>query len=115
MCNARPHTSYTIFLSHSGTIKRGIVGWLHDAFNQAGISYFFDDIALKDGDRAEEIMKAAAMSAKIGIVVLTPCYLTRCWPLLELQVFLSNDSMHVLPIFHTQVPSPPACILLLFL
>ena len=112
MCHARPHTSYDIFLSHSGAVKRGIVGWLQDAFRKAGTSCFFDDIALKDCDRAEEIMKTAAMSAKIGIVVLTPCFLTRPWPLLELQLFLSNDDMHVLPIFHTQVPSPPDCMLL---
>ena len=67
MCRARPHTSYTMFLSHSGTVERGIVGWLQEAFDQAGLSCFFDDKALKDGDRAEDIMKAAAMSAKLAL------------------------------------------------
>ncbi|CAM9502530.1 unnamed protein product [Chrysoparadoxa australica] len=66
---------------------------------------------LEAGGDAPEHMKAAARKAKIGVVMLSPSFVSRKWPLLELEIFMSRldkqegtQPIILLPLFYELTP-----------
>ncbi|CAM9660036.1 unnamed protein product [Chrysoparadoxa australica] len=97
---------YDIFLSHAGPEKWGIVHSLHTSLWDRGVPAFMDQENLEAGGVAAEYMKAAARKAKIGVVMLSPSFVSRKWPLQELEIFMNR--------LRTQEGSQPFILLPLF-
>ncbi|CAM9762095.1 unnamed protein product [Chrysoparadoxa australica] len=102
---------YDVFLSHAGPEKRGIVHSLHTSLWDRGVLAFMDRENLEAGGDAVEYMKAAAKKAKIGLVMLSPSFMSRKWCLLELEIFMSRldkqegtQPIILLPLFYKLTP-----------
>ncbi|CAM9579695.1 unnamed protein product [Chrysoparadoxa australica] len=107
-----PHYDcYDAFLSHAGPEKWGIIHSLHTSLWDKGVLAFMDRENLGAGGDALEYMKAAARKAKIGVVMLSPSFVSRKWPLLELEIFMGRldepegtQPFILLPLFYKLTP-----------
>ena len=95
--------SCDVFISHPGTVKRGIVSWLNQALWTAGVRGFLDDIALELGDDADSLMEIECCTAKIVIFLLTPDFFVRKWTLQELHWALCSGAQ-LYPVFYGITP-----------
>ncbi|CAM9351083.1 unnamed protein product [Chrysoparadoxa australica] len=97
---------FDIFLSHAGPEKWGVVHSLHTSLWDKGRRAFLDRENLEPGKNAPDIMVAAAERASIGVVMLSPSFVSRKWPLRELAIFMSRS--------HKQEGTQPVVLVPLF-
>ena len=81
---------YQVFLSHAGEQKSQYATWIERELTRRGVSVFFDERSLKGGDRPDDVMLNAALTCRIAIVVVSPEYIQKTWPLLELSIFAAR-------------------------
>jgi hypothetical protein len=79
--------SYQVFLSHAGEQKSNYACWVEDSLIRANATVFFDEKSLKGGDDPDSNMLHAALTCQVAIIVLSPEFLQKEWPLLELLIF----------------------------
>ena len=79
--------SYQVFLSHAGEQKSSYACWVEDILVGENATVFFDESSLKGGDDPSNQMIHAALTCQVGVVVLSPEFLQKEWPLLELLIF----------------------------
>lgn len=87
-----PSGKFDVFLSHAGTEKLGPIGDLHAAFSRdyPHIQCFLDCLDLQKGQPNGDDMKLYARTASAAVVYLSPAYLIRKWPFLELCIFFDE-------------------------
>lgn len=90
------------FISHAGEEKRFVHHLLTEIGGEGKVASFFDDdMAL--GTLAEDEMVSQAAGAEQAIVVLSRAFVTKAWPMKELNIFLKND-IDIIPVYYSITP-----------
>ena len=92
-----------MFLCHSGEEKPGIISHIAKAFEQNGWSCFLDVKSMRMGDRPDETIKPAIERAEIVVVLNSPSFIGRWFPMLELSWVangLDASKRTVVPVFY---------------
>lgn len=84
-------------MSHAGEEKT-FVKYLLNAIEGAKVAPFFDD-DMKVGTSAENEMECQAAEADQAIVVLSRHFLTKEWPMKELNIFLEKN-VKIYPLYY---------------
>lgn len=89
------------FVSHAGEDKP-FARSLLKAIERANVAAFFDD-DMKMGTSAGEEMMERARTAAQGVVVLSRRFLTKKWPMKEVNLFVEND-VRIHPLYYKVTP-----------
>ncbi len=91
-----------VFLCHASEDKRAVVSPLVRAFNQAGITYWYDEAEIIWGDSITEKVNQGLRISRYVIVILSPSFVSKNWPERELNAALNIESssgeVRVLPL-----------------
>ena len=95
---------FDVFVCHASPDKEGLVRPLAHALKAGGLEVWFDEFELKIGDSLRRKIDQGIRSARYGIVVLSPSFLTgRPWTEHELDgivnAYIYNRQV-LLPIWH---------------
>lgn len=96
----RPRHRVT-FISHAGEDKE-FVRSLLQAIEEAKVPAFFDD-DMTIGTSSVDEMKSRAAEADHAVVVLSRSFLTKEWPMKELNIFLDNN-IKIYPLYYGITP-----------
>lgn len=95
------HRDKLTFVSHVGEDKK-FVRCLLEAMEEVNVPAFFDDdMAL--GTLSVDEMESRAKEADQAVVVLSRSFLTKEWPMKELNIFLENK-IRIFPLFYRLTP-----------
>lgn len=89
------------FVSHAGEDK-DFARSLLDAIEAANVATFFDD-DMAVGTPAGDEMTTRAAAADQGVVVLSRPFLTKGWPMMELNLFVKNR-IRIHPLYYDVNP-----------
>jgi hypothetical protein len=91
-----------IFICHASEDKDEIVRPMVEAFNQAGISCWYDEAEIQWGDSITQKVNEGLVAARYVIVVFSESFLRKNWPQRELNAMLnieaSTGEVKVLPL-----------------
>lgn len=94
---------HDVFISHASEDKKPFVRDLANEIRSAGISVWYDEFSLKWGDRLRVSIDHGLRDCRYGIVVLSPDFFRKDWPLDELEGLFAleeNGKTKILPIWH---------------
>src|SRR6185295_6168061 len=94
---------WDVFISHASEDKDSFVRPLAHALREAGLRVWYDEFTLKVGDKLRSSIDRGLLSARFGVVVLSPAFFSKAWPLQELEALFTKESggvKVVLPIWH---------------
>jgi hypothetical protein len=92
-----------IFISHASEDKEAVAAPLADLLVQRGLSVWLDQWELTLGDSLRRSIEGALSEASFGIVILSPEYLRKLWPMRELDGLFSMETIDrklILPVLH---------------
>ena len=92
-----------IFISHASEDKDAVALPLAELLKERGLQVWLDSWELTLGDGLRHAIETALSEADFGVIVISPAYLKKRWPLLELDGFFSReapDRKLILPILH---------------
>ena len=95
---------FDVFICHASEDKDDFVRPLAEALGKAGHQVWYDEFALKWGDKLRRSIQHGLASSKFGIVVLSPNFFEKEWPQRELDgltaLELDDGRKRILPIWH---------------
>lgn len=97
--------SFDVFISHRGADvdgnkdKKTFVNFLRARLEQAGIRTFMDEVSIKPGDAAWQVIQDAVRRCRIAVPVLTAGYGSSEWYLQELAIMMDAPRMTAMPLF----------------
>lgn len=101
---AAPDEVRDVFISHAGPDKAGVARPLAAALLARGYSVWFDEFELVVGDRLSSAIDRGLATSRCGVVVLSPAFMQRPWPLRELSGLVARETVTgdplVLPVWH---------------
>lgn len=96
------------FICHAGEDKISIVQPLRAAFDQIGITYWYDNSEIRWGDSLTQQVNAGLAISRFVLVVLSPAFMRKPWPQRELYAALgaeaASGSVKVLPLLCGTAP-----------
>ena len=95
--------SYDVFISHASEDKDSIVGSLAEALEDHGLSVWYDEFTLRIGDSLRQKIDRGLRASRIGLVVLSPSFVSKGWTNYELDGIVTRAMSGVqilLPIWH---------------
>lgn len=102
--NARNENGqWDFFLSHASEDKDEFARPLAQALQAAGASVWFDEFTLKIGDSLRRSIDKGLASSQFGIVLISPAFLAKEWPQMELDALVGRESQGhrmILPVWH---------------
>lgn len=97
-----PEQERDIFLCHASEDKAAVLEPLRSAFENCGISYWYDRAEVRWGDSLTAKMNEGLRISRFVLVVLSPHFLGKSWPERELNAALnleaSSGEVKVLPL-----------------
>jgi hypothetical protein len=94
--------SWDVFVSHASSDKQTLVAPLVAGMRAVGLRVWFDADELTLGDDLQKALGQALNHSRFGIVVLSPAFVNKGWPVNELNALLShelaNGAKRVLPV-----------------
>lgn len=91
-----------VFLCHAGEDKDDVVRPLAEAFNESGISCWYDEAEIQWGDSITQKVNEGLKLSTYVIVILSPAFVDKNWPKRELNSVLnieaSTGNVRVLPL-----------------
>ena len=94
---------YDVFISHASEDKQSIVAPLTQAFESHGITYWLDSDQILWGYSTTDKINEGLKNSKYIIVILSEAYVSKYWPLRELNSALSKEiqsgQISVLPLY----------------
>lgn len=75
---------YDVFISHASEDKDTIVRSLVTALTDQHLSVWYDEFTLRIGDSLREKIDRGLANSKMGLVVLSPAFISRGWTNYEL-------------------------------
>lgn len=96
-------SKFDVFICHASEDKKSFVEPLAIRLKDRGLVVWYDDDALKLGDRLHSAIESGLSRSRFGIVVLSPSFCRKDWPQRELEglLALERDGRKViLPIWH---------------
>lgn len=94
---------YDVFISHASEDKDEIVRPLYEALKNEGLDVWYDEFTLRIGDSLRRKIDAGLANSRVGLVVLSPSFLSKGWPNYELDGIVSRSvagGQQLLPIWH---------------
>jgi len=95
--------SHDVFISHASEDKTSIVRALADALISEGLKVWYDEFTLRIGDSLRQKIDRGLASSRVGLVVLSPSFISKGWTNYELDGIvtraISGDQI-LLPIWH---------------
>ena len=94
---------YDVFISHASEDKADFVQALAQALDESGLSVWYDEFSLHLGDSLRESIGKGLSQSSFGIVVLSPNFFRKKWPIRELSALISREDAEekvILPIWH---------------
>ena len=94
-----------VFISHMGQDTGSLAGWLHRELTVQGLSAFLDHRdGPQPGDHWPSVLRQAASSCRVFIVLLSPSFFLREWPVRELNIALARQradaaAVSVIPVY----------------
>lgn len=95
--------SWDVFVSHATEDKETVAKPLVHALKGAGLSVWYDQFELRLGDRLGRSINNGLSQSKFGIVILSPAFFKKHWPLLELDALAQKEEggqKVILPVWH---------------
>lgn len=95
--------TYDVFISHASEDKDEIVRSLAAALSGHGLKVWYDEFTLRIGDSLRQKIDKGLASSRVGLVVLSPAFISKGWTNYELDGIVtrtvSGDQI-LLPIWH---------------
>lgn len=94
---------WDIFISHSTDDKDEVVRPLERLLSQVGLQVWLDEKRLSAGDSIREEIDDALRSSRFAIVVVSPSFLARHWPVAELNALMAREAYSgksIIPVLH---------------
>jgi len=98
-----PDARWDVFISHATEDKEPFVRELAEALQAKGLRVWYDRFTLKVGDSLRRSIDEGLALSRFGVVVLSPYFLAKEWPQLELDGLVAREVMGrkvILPIWH---------------
>jgi hypothetical protein len=93
-----------VFISHAGQDKATVARPLAHALTARGWNVWLDELNLTVGDSLSAQIDAALARSRFGVVVLSPSFFDRPWPMRELAALVSRETERgekvILPVWH---------------
>src|SRR5262249_43777492 len=92
---------WDIFISHASEDKRSVALPLAEALRRQGVKVWSDWGELRLGDSLREKVAQGLAQSEYGVVILSPSFLAKQWPMDELRALLALEEdgrKKVLPI-----------------
>ena len=83
--------NWDVFVSHATEDKETVAKPLVHALKGAGLSVWYDQFELRLGDRLGRSINNGLSNSKFGIVILSPAFFKKHWPLLELDALAQKE------------------------
>jgi len=100
--NPARRSGYDLFVSHTTQEKESIVFPVMEELDKLGISYFIDSHQIIWGRSLQESLSTGLKKSTFFLAFISPNYLSRKWPMLELHTALihqlSQGSEFILPV-----------------
>lgn len=100
---AKRRPKHDVFISHASEDKASYVKELATKLRAAGISVWYDNFTLKWGDKLRESIDSGLANSRFGVVVLSPAFFSKSWPMEELEGLFQLEKAgkaRILPIWH---------------
>lgn len=97
------HESYDVFISHASEDKDVIVRPLANALTARGLNVWYDEFTLRIGDSLRQNIDRGLRASRIGLVVLSPSFISKGWTNCELDGIVTrtiSGEQIMLPIWH---------------
>jgi len=95
---------YDVFICHASEDKDSFVRPLAEALKNSHLEVWYDEFSLVIGDSLRESIDKGLSKSRYGIVVLSPAFFTKKWPIRELNGLvareMSGENSVILPIWH---------------
>jgi TIR domain len=94
---------WDVFISHASEDKKTVAEPLADALVEAGLRVWYDRYQLRLGDRLLRSISEGLKLSRYGVVILSPTFFDKDWPLQELDGLAQieqNGRKVILPIWH---------------
>ncbi len=95
--------SYDVFISHASEDKESVVRELANALAAEGLRVWYDEFTLRIGDSLRQKIDRGLASSRVGLVVLSPSFISKGWPNYELDGIVArtvSGEQTLLPIWH---------------
>ncbi|MGF1733553.1 TIR domain-containing protein [Photobacterium kasasachensis] len=92
-----------VFISHASEDKDSIVRELADSLISEGVKVWYDEYSLSIGDSLSASINKGLNECTFGIVILSPNFIKKRWPEIELQSLYAKEvhkGKTILPIWH---------------
>lgn len=94
---------YDVFISHASEDKDSVVRELANALSAEGLRVWYDEFTLRIGDSLRQKIDRGLASSRVGLVVLSPSFISKGWPNYELDGIVARSvsgEQTLLPIWH---------------
>ncbi len=95
---------YDVFISHASEDKEGFARPLYKALRTRELEVWFDQATLELGDSLRQKIEEGLANCRFGVVILSPYYLPKEWPLRELDALVARETAFgekaILPVLH---------------
>lgn len=95
--------SHDVFISHASEDKDDIVRPLANALTAQGLKVWYDEFTLRIGDSLRQKIDRGLATSKVGLVVLSPSFISKGWTNYELDGIVTrtvSGEQILLPIWH---------------
>lgn len=99
--------NYDAFISHSVADKIPVADQLYIQLKQAGLKIWYSGNELTPGDSISKTIQEGLAQSRYGIVILSPSYLSKLWPLHEFYILWNRENEGkkvILPVLHDVTP-----------
>lgn len=93
---------WDVFLSYASEDRDAFASDLAQRLRSAGLKIWFDQFQMAVGDVLHSSVNAGIAKSRYGVVLLSPSYLGKKWPMNELNALSAReaDGMSILPVWH---------------
>jgi len=94
---------YDVFISHASEDKESVVRELANALAAEGLRVWYDEFTLRIGDSLRQKIDRGLAASRVGLVVLSPSFISKGWPNYELDGIVARSvsgEQALLPIWH---------------
>lgn len=95
--------SFDVFISHASEDKDSIVRLLASELIKQGLKVWYDELTLRIGDSLRQKIDKGLARSRVGLVVLSPSFISKGWTNYELDGIVSrtvSGEQILLPIWH---------------
>ena len=103
LVNLSPDKKWDAFICHTSEDKADVARPLAELLQSEGLKIWYDEFTLKIGDRLSRSIDNGLANSRYGIVIISPSFFLKEWPLMELEGLVASEiqgSKIILPVRH---------------